>query len=175
MKISTELVDAINEQINFELYSGYVYLSMATWFEEKNLGGMAHWLEVQADEEYAHAIRFYRHIVERGGRVTMKAINGPKTEWASPYEVFADAYQHELEVTRRIYKIGEIAEKSGDRSAQGMLHWFYNEQTEEEKNTMEIRDMLKMIGESMPALLQMDAKLGARPAAAPPPLDSTAP
>ncbi|MBN2229101.1 MAG: ferritin [Candidatus Thorarchaeota archaeon] len=175
MEISQEIMDAINDQINFELYSGYIYLSMATWFEEKNLSGMAHWMEVQADEEYAHAIRFYRHIVERGGRVTMKAIEGPKTEWASAHDVFADAYKHELMVTERIYKIGDIADRLKDRSAQAMLQWFYNEQTEEEKNTMEIRDMLKMIGESMPALLQLDAKLGARPAAPAPPLESTAP
>ncbi|TFG33542.1 ferritin [Candidatus Thorarchaeota archaeon] len=175
MEISKELTDAINDQINFELYSGYIYLSMATWFEEKNLSGMAHWMEVQADEEYSHAIRFYRHIVERGGRVVMKGIEAPKTEWTSPFEVFEDAYHHELIVTDRIYKIGAIAEKLGDRSTQAMLQWFYNEQTEEEKNTMEIRDMLKMIKDSVPALLQLDAKLGARPAAPPVPLESTAP
>ena len=169
MEISQELIDAINDQINFELYSGYIYLSMATWFEEKNLTGMAHWMEVQADEEYNHAIRFYRHIVERGGRVTMKGIQAPKTEWTSALEVFEDAYKHELTVTDRIYKIGAVAEKLGDRSTQAMLQWFYNEQTEEEKNTMEIRDMLKMIKDSLPALLQLNAKLGA------PPAESTSP
>ncbi len=175
MEISQELIDAINDQINFELYSGYVYLSMATWFEEMNLSGMAHWMEVQADEEYNHAIRFYRHIIERGGRVVMKGIQAPKTEWVSALEVFEDAYKHELMVTERIYKIGAIADKLGDRSTQSMLQWFYNEQTEEEKNTMEIRDMLKMIKDSIPALLQLDGKLSARPAAPAPPLDSTAP
>ena len=175
MEISQELIDSINDQINFELYSGYIYLSMATWFEEKYLSGMAHWMEVQADEEYNHAIRFYRHIVERGGRIIMKGIQAPKTEWASALEVFEDAYQHELTVTDRISKIGAIAEKLGDRSTQGMLQWFYNEQTEEEKNTMEIRDLLKMIKDSIPALMQLDAKLGARPAAAAPPAVSTAP
>lgn len=173
MEISKELADAINDQINFELYSGYIYLSMATWFEEKNLPGLAHWMEVQADEEYSHAIRFYRHIVERGRRVTMKGIQEPKIEWGSPLEVFQDAYHHELTVTERIYKIGAIADRLGDRSTQAMLQWFYNEQTEEEKNTMEIRDMLKMIKDSIPALLQMDAKLGARPAAPAPPKEST--
>jgi len=105
----------------------------------------------------------------------MKGIDAPKTEWASPLEVFQDAYNHELTVTERIYKIGAIADKLGDRSTQSMLQWFYNEQTEEEKNTMEIRDMLKMIKDSIPALLQVDAKLGARPAAPAPPLESTAP
>lgn len=175
MKISQELVDAINDQINFELYSAFIYLSMATYFEEKNLDGMAHWMEVQYQEEFTHAMRFYRHLTERGARVALKTIEAPKTEWASPHEAFADAYHHELLVTERIYKIGNIADKLGDRSTQSMLNWFYNEQTEEEKNTMEIRDKLKLFGESMPALLQLDAQLGARPPAPPIPASSTAP
>lgn len=172
MEIPKELEEAINDQINFELYSGYIYLSMGTWFEEQNLAGMAHWMEQQALEEYAHAMRFYRHIVERGGRVTMKAIEGPKTEWASPLEVWEDAYHHEKIVSDRISKIGDLADKLKDRAAQPMLQWFYNEQVEEEAQTMEMRDLLKMVGDSVPALLQLDAKLGARPAAAPPPAES---
>ncbi|RLI56226.1 MAG: ferritin [Candidatus Thorarchaeota archaeon] len=175
MEISQELVDAINDQINFELYSAYIYLSMATWLESQNLSGMAHWMEVQFDEEYSHAMRFYRHLAERGARAIMKPIQGPKTEWKSPLEVFDDAYHHEMIVTERIYKIGDIADRLGDRSTQSMLQWFYNEQTEEEKNTMEIRDLLKLIGDSIPALFQLDAKLGARPMAPPVPPESTSP
>ena len=175
MKISQELVDAINDQINFELYSAFIYLSMGTWLEEQNLGGMAHWMEIQYQEEFAHAMRFYRHLTERGARVTLKTIEGPKTEWASAHDVFADAYHHELLVTERIYKIGDIADKLGDRSTQSMLNWFYNEQTEEEANTMGIRDKLKLIGDSIPALLQLDAQLGTRPPAPPIPAESTDP
>ncbi|MFW9910025.1 MAG: ferritin [Candidatus Thorarchaeota archaeon] len=175
MEISRELADAINDQINFELYSAYIYLSMAAWFEEKNLPGMGHWMEVQVDEEYAHAIRFYRHIIERGGRVLMKAIEGPDSEWESPADVFKTAYEHEQIVTSRIYKIGEIADREGDRAAKGMLQWFYDEQIEEEKNTSEIYSTLKMIGDNVHALLMLDRELGARPAAPAPPLDSTAP
>lgn len=175
MEISQELVDAINDQINFELYSAFIYLSMATWFEENSLDGMAHWMEVQYQEEFDHTMRFYRHLTERGARVILKTIEGPKTEWESAHAIFADAYHHELLVTERIYKIGGIADKLGDRSTQTMLNWFYNEQTEEEKNTMEIRDKLKLIGDSIPALMQLDAQLGARPPAPPIPVDSTAP
>jgi ferritin len=175
MEISQELIDAINDQLNFELYSAYIYLSMAAWFEEKKLPGMGHWMEVQVDEEYNHAIRFYRHIVERGGRVIMKAVAGPQIDWESPLDVFETAYKHEQVVTERIYKIGDIADKQRDRSAQTMLTWFYNEQTEEEKNTMEIRDQLKMIGGNIQALLMLDAKLGTRPAAGPVPLTSIIP
>ncbi len=175
MEISQELVDAINDQINFELYSAFIYFAMGAWFENQNMTGMAHWMEVQFQEEFAHAMRFYRHLTERGARVVMKQIDAPKTEYKSAHEVFADAYHHETIVTGRIYKIGDIADRLGDRSTQSMLTWFYNEQTEEEANTMEIRDKLKLIGDSIPALLQLDTELGARPPAAPIPASSTAP
>jgi len=175
MEISQELVDAINDQINFELYSAFIYLSMGAWFESQNLKGLAHWMEVQYQEEFNHAMRFYRHLTERGAGVVMKQIEAPKTEWKSAHEVFADAYHHETIVTERIYKIGDIADRLGDRSAQSMLHWFYNEQTEEEANTMELRDRLKQVGDSIPALLQIDAQAAARLPAPPVPTSSIAP
>ena len=175
MKISQELVDAINDQINFELYSAFIYLSMGAWFESQNLKGMAHWMEEQYQEEFNHAMRFYRHLTERGAEVVMKQIEAPKTEWKSAHEIFADAYHHETIVTERIYKIGDIADKLGDRSAQSMLHWFYNEQTEEEANTMELRDKLKLVGDSVPGLMQIDAQVAARPPAPPVPASSIAP
>ncbi|MFX1484019.1 MAG: ferritin [Promethearchaeota archaeon] len=175
MEINKELVDAINDQLNFELYSAMIYLSMATWFENNNLKGMAHWMEVQYQEEFNHAMRFYRHLTERGAKVEMKQIEGPKTEWASAHEAFSDAYHHETIVTERIYKIGDIADRLGDRSTQAMLNWFYNEQTEEEANTMEIRDKLKLVGDSIPGLMQYDAVLRGRPAASPVPTSSFAP
>ena len=175
MEINKELVDAINDQLNFELYSAFIYLSMGTWLEEQNLTGMAHWMEIQYQEEFSHAMRFYRHLTERGARVVMKEIIAPKTDWGSAHAVFADAYHHETIVTERIYKIGDIADRLGDRSTQAMLTWFYNEQTEEEAKTMDLRDKLKLIGDSIPALLLLDSELGARPPAAPIPADSTAP
>ncbi len=175
MEISKELEEMINDQLNFEIYSAYIYLAMAAYFEDKNLGGMVHWMEVQFDEEYAHAIRFYRHIVERGGRVVLREIPAPQKEWSSPLEAWQTAYDHEQLVTSRIYKIGDLAAQQGDRAAQSMLNWFYDEQVEEEKSTMEVRDKLKLIGDSIAALLQLDAELGARPPAAPTPVESTSP
>jgi ferritin len=148
---------------------------MGAWFESQNLKGMAHWMEVQYQEEFNHAMRFYRHLTERGAEVVMKQIEAPKTEWKSAHEIFADAYHHETIVTERIYKIGDIADKLGDRSAQSMLHWFYNEQTEEEANTMELRDKLKLVGDSIPGLMQIDAQVAARPPAPPVPASSIAP
>ncbi len=162
MMIGKELQDAINDQLNFELYSGYLYLAMAAWFEQQNLNGMAHWMKVQAKEEYEHAMRFWEHIVDRGGKVELEAIGRPKTEWSSPLEAWEDAYEHEKKVSERIFKIGEIAERNGDRAALPMLHWFYDEQIEEEEQTMKVRDLLKMIGDSKNALFMLDAQLGKR-------------
>jgi len=162
MEISKKLVDAINDQINYELYSGYIYLSMAAWFEEQNLDGMAQWMKKQAKEEYEHAMKFWDHVVDRGGRVILKAIEAPTTEWDAPLEVWKDAYQHEMNVTKRIFKIGKIAEKEDDKSATPLLQWFYDEQVEEEEQAMKVRDQLKMIGDSTNALLMLDSKLGQR-------------
>jgi ferritin len=162
MEISKELTEAINDQINYELYSGYIYLSMATWFEVQNLDGMAHWMKIQAGEEYEHAMRFWKHVTDRGGRVVLKAIEEPKTNWSSPHEAWSDAYEHELKVTARIIKIGELAASLGDKSAEPMLAWFYDEQVEEEEQTMKVRDLLEKIGDHVAALYQLDAKLGTR-------------
>ena len=162
MQISKKLTKALIDQINYELYSGYIYLSMAAWFEEQNLDGMAHWMKIQAREEYMHAMRFWKHIVDRGGRVVLKEVEKPKTEWTSPLEAWEDAYQHELKVTKRIFAIGDIAKNEGDNSAQPLLQWFYDEQIEEEEQTMKVRDLLKMIGDKTNALLMLDAKLGKR-------------
>ncbi|MFW9985645.1 MAG: ferritin [Candidatus Odinarchaeota archaeon] len=162
MEISKELQDAINDQINFELYSGYIYLSMAAYFESINLSGMAHWMKIQAGEEYEHAMRFWEHVTDRGGRVILTEIKAPTTEWDSPFAAFENAYEHEKIVTERIFKIGKLAEKLGDKSAIPMLNWFYDEQVEEEEQTQRIADMLKMIGDHKSALLMLDGKLGQR-------------
>ena len=162
MEIGKKLVDAISDQINYELYSGYIYLSMAAWFEKQNLDGMAQWMKKQAKEEYQHAMKFWDHVVDRGARVILKAIEAPKTEWDSPLEVWEDAYQHEINVTKRIFEIGKIAEKEGDKSATPLLQWFYDEQVEEEEQTMKVRDQLKMIGDSTNAMLVLDSTLGQR-------------
>jgi ferritin len=162
VKISKKLSEEINNQINYELYSGYIYLSMASWFEEHNLDGMAHWMKVQAKEEYEHAMRFWDHIVDRGGRVFLTTIEEPKKDWKSALEAWEDAYQHEMKVTKRIFKIGQIADEEGDRSAIPLLQWFYNEQVEEEEQTMKVRDLLKLIGDKTNALFMLDTRLGQR-------------
>ena len=162
MEISKKLQDAINDQLNFELHSGYIYLSMAAYFESLNLNGMAHWMKIQAGEEYEHAMRFWTHISDRGGRVILTEIKAPATEWDSPLAAWENAYEHEKIVTERIFKIGKLAEKLGDKSAIPMLNWFYDEQVEEEEQTSRIADLLKQIGDNKGALFMLDGRLHSR-------------
>jgi ferritin len=160
--IGKAMQDAINEQINKELFSSYLYLSMAAYFEEKNLPGFAHWMRVQEAEEREHAMKFYDFLLERGGKVTLKAIEAPKTEWASAMEVMEEVAAHEAKVTASIYALYELALQEKDYPAQVMLQWFITEQVEEEKNAAEIIASLKMIEAHETALLQLDHRLGKR-------------
>ena len=160
--IGKAMQDAMNEQINKELFSSYLYLSMAAYFEEKNLAGFAHWMRVQTDEEREHAMKFYNFILERGGKVTLKALAAPKTEWASTLEVFQEATAHEAQITGSIHALYELAVKEKDYPAQVMLQWFVTEQVEEEKSTAEIVASLKLIEERGTAVLMLDHQLAKR-------------
>lgn len=159
---SKSMQDAMNEQINKELFSSYLYLSMAAYFEDKNLPGFGHWMRVQADEEREHAMKFYDFILERGGKVVMKAIDAPKTEWTSSLEVAEEVAAHEAKVTASIYALYELALKEKDYPAQVMLQWFISEQVEEEKNAAEIVANLKLIEERGTAVLMLDHRLAKR-------------
>ena len=160
--IGKPMQDALNEQINKELFSSYLYLSMAAYFEEKNLSGFGTWMRVQADEEREHAMKFYDFILETGGKVMLKAIEAPKTEWNSNLEVAEEVAAHEAKVTASIYALYELALKEKDYPAQVMLQWFISEQVEEEKNAAEIVANLKMIEERGTAVLMLDKQLGKR-------------
>jgi ferritin len=160
--INKTMQDAINEQINKELYSSYLYLSMAAYFEDKNLPGFAHWMRVQEAEEREHAMKLYDFIQERGGRVLLKAIDAPKTEWTSTLEVAEEVSAHEAKVTASIYALYETALKEKDYPAQIMLQWFISEQVEEEKNAAEIVANLKLIEAHDTAVLMLDHRLAKR-------------
>jgi ferritin len=162
--IGKTLQDAMNEQINKELFSSYLYLSMASYFEEKNLPGFAHWMRLQEQEEREHAMKFYDHLVDRGGRVLLKAIDAPRAEWKSALEVFEEAAGHEAKVTASINTLYELAQKEKDYPAQVMLQWFVTEQVEEEKNAAEILASLKLIEERGTAVLMLDHRLAKRTA-----------
>lgn len=160
--IGKAMQDAMNEQINKEFFSSYLYLSMAAYFEDKNLMGFAHWMRIQADEEREHAMKFYDHILDAGGHVYLKAIDAPQTDWKSNLEVAEQVAEHEARVTASIYSLYELALKEKDYPAQVMLHWFINEQVEEEKNAAELVAKLRLIEERGTAVLMLDHRLSKR-------------
>ena len=160
--INRTMQDAMNDQINKELFSSYLYLSMAAYFEDRNLSGFAHWMRVQEAEEREHAMKLYDFILERGGRVMLKAIDAPKAEWTSTLEVAEEVAAHEAKVTASIYALYETALNEKDYPAQVMLQWFISEQVEEEKNAAEIVANLKLIEKGGTAVFVLDHQLGKR-------------
>jgi ferritin len=162
MMISKTMQDAINEQINKELYSSYLYLSMAAYFEDKNLPGFANWMRVQTGEEREHGMKFYDFLVDRGGRVMLKAIAAPATEWKTSLEVFKEVQAHEAKITASINSLYELALQEKDYPSQVMLQWFINEQVEEEKNAADIVQQLELIDAHGTAVLMLDKQLGKR-------------
>jgi ferritin len=160
--IGKAMQDAMNEQINKEFFSSYLYLSMAAYFEDKNLTGFAHWMRLQADEEREHAMKFYEFILDRGGRVQLKAIDAPATEWKSNLEVAEQVAEHEAKVTESINALYELALREKDYPAQTMLQWFIAEQVEEEKNAADLVAKLRLIEERGTAVLMLDHRLSKR-------------
>lgn len=161
--IKENIEKSINDQINAELYSAYLYLSMAADFADKGYEGMEQWMRAQAREEKEHAMRFFDYLQERGGRVKLEAIEKPKEKWESPLEAFEEALEHEKYVTERINEMADLAEKEKDRATLNMLQWFIDEQVEEEDSTENIVNKLKMVEESPSGLMMLDSKLGERP------------
>lgn len=162
--MNSKIESAFNEQLNAELFSSYLYLSMAAYFEAHNFKGMAHWMRMQANEEHMHAMKFFNFINECSGRVTLTKIKDPKTEWNSPLDVFVDTCAHEREVTNLINDLVDLAIKEKNHAANTFLQWFVTEQIEEEATAQEIRDKLKLVGDSPVALFMIDQELGQRPA-----------
>ncbi len=162
--IGKKIEDAFNKQINEELFSAYLYLSMSAQFEAMNFGGFAHWMRIQAREETEHAMKFYTYLFERGGQVKLAAIAGPQTEWKDPLEMFEEAYKHEQKITGLIHGLADLAEKEKDRAAMLFLQWFIDEQVEEEKHADEIVQTLKQIAKAPGALYMLDKQLGSRSA-----------
>lgn len=153
---------AFNEQIRHELQSDYLYLSMAAWFHSKGLDGMSHWMKLQAKEEFTHAMKFFDHICDRGGKVTLLALEKPRSEWNTPADAFAEAYKHELLITEKINALVKLAAGEADYAATPLLNWFVNEQIEEEAQTQKISDQLAKIGSSGAGLIMLDKELGKR-------------
>lgn len=160
--ISTSMQKSLNEQINKELYSAYLYLSMSAWFENQNLPGFAKWMHMQAEEEYEHAMKFFGHIADRGGKVELKTIAGPQVDWKSNLEVVEQVLEHEQLVTASINSLYDQALSEKDYPAQVMLQWFIDEQVEEEKNASELVHLVSVLGKNETGLVMLDQRLAQR-------------
>ena len=160
--LEAKMRDALNKQINAELYSSYLYMSMAAWFESLSLKGFAHWMHVQAKEEHAHGMKFFAYVVERGGKIELKAIEAPPKSWKNPLDAFKAVAAHEAKVTGLINGLADQAQELRDHATSTMLHWFISEQVEEEAHAAEILAKLEMIGESSGGLFALDHQLAKR-------------
>jgi ferritin len=166
MKISSKLEKALNDQINLELCSAYAYLGMAAYFERTPFTGFGKWMEVQSKEELGHAGRFFKYIVERGGKVTLGAITEPKCDYKSALDVFKASLGHEQRVSAAICAIYELATAEKDYATLSFLKWFLDEQVEEERNVGDILAKLELVGDSHSGLYQVDQQAARRAEAA---------
>jgi ferritin len=160
--IGPKMEAALNAQINEEMYSSYLYLAMAAYFNSIDLPGFSSWMRVQAKEEESHAMKLFDFIQERGGRVALAKIKEPTKEWASPQAAFEAALAHERHISGRIDKLVDLSRAENDHAAEFFLQWFVKEQVEEEATADAIVKRLNMIGESKNGLFMMDHNLGKR-------------
>jgi ferritin len=160
--ISEKIVKALNDQINAEMYSSYIYLGMAAYFQDENLPGFAAWMKKQAGEEMTHAMKIYDHVIERGARVTLQKIDAPPAKWNSPLAAFENAYKHECDISAKISGIADMALAEKDHATNVFLNWFISEQVEEEAQALEIVNHMKLLGESKGGLLVLDHHLAKR-------------
>ena len=154
-----ELVKSINDQMNFELYSSYIYLSMASYLKSLDLNGFANWMDIQVKEELAHVDKFYNFLHARGENVEFDAIPKPQHKWDSPLAVFEHALEHEKIVTKRINTLVDQSGKVSDHATLNFLQWFVSEQVEEEESVMSVVKQIKLVGKS---LFLLDRELGQR-------------
>lgn len=159
---SEKMEKAINEQINAEIYSAYLYLAMSAYFESVDLPGFANWMRVQWQEELAHAQKLYDYLFERDGRVVLDAIEAPPLEWKSPLDAFEETLKHEKYVTSRIHDLVRLARAEGDVATENFLQWFVTEQVEEEATAKALIQQLKLVGDQGQGLFLTDRELGTR-------------
>ncbi len=160
--ISQKMQDALNEQINKEFFSAYLYLSMSAYFDSKNLAGMSQWMKLQSEEEYQHALKFYDFVLRVGGKVKLSAIDAPKTSWDSAQQVFEESLAHEQFISKSIHTLMDLAIEESDHPTKSFLQWFVDEQVEEEDNVQQIVDNFNLIGDSKGGLFMLDRELGSR-------------
>jgi ferritin len=162
MKLSNKLEKALNDQINLEFCSAYAYLGMAAYFDQTAFTGFGKWMQLQSSEELGHANRFFKYVVERGGKVTLQAIPEPKCDYKSPLEAFKASLGHEQKVSAAICAIYELASMEKDYATLSFLKWFLDEQVEEEKSVCEVIAKLELVGDNRNGLFQIDHQAAKR-------------
>ncbi len=160
--LSKKIQDALNLQLNKELYSEYLYLSMQAWCLNNDLEGFANWFDVQQKEEHVHALKFYNFINDRGGQILLKPIDGPETEFKSPAALLETGLNHEEFVTKSINELLDLAIKESDHAVQSFLKWFVDEQVEEEANFTKVLNKIKLSGSEGAGLFMIDQELAKR-------------
>jgi ferritin len=160
--IGKKMEKALNQQVNAEMYSSYLYLSMESYFNSQNLKGFANWMRVQAQEEMVHAMKIYDFIYDRGGKVTLKAIDGPPTSWDSPLAVFEAVLKHEQKVTGLIHELVDLAIQQKDHATNIFLQWFVTEQVEEEASAEQAVQQLKMMEKAPAGIFMLNREFGQR-------------
>lgn len=160
--ISPTVQDALNAQINLEQYSAQLYLAMSAHCEGRSFKGFAHWLRVQAAEETAHALKLVDFLLDRGGRLELKAIGAPPTEFGGVIQVFEQTLEHEKGITARINGLFELARQEKDYASEIALQWYVNEQVEEESNVGQIVDHLRAVGDQGGGIWYLDSRMGKR-------------
>ncbi|MFW2490550.1 ferritin [Clostridium chromiireducens] len=160
--LNEKLLSLLNAQVNFEIYSAYVYLSMAAYCESIDLSGFANFFKVQSQEELFHAMKFYDYIFQKNGVVTLEQIEKPHANFESIAHVFETGYEHEQVVTSRLYKIADVATEEREHATIGLLNWFINEQVEEENTFNTIIKKIKRCENNQAALYMLDDELAAR-------------
>jgi ferritin len=160
--LDVRMQDALNAQINWEFYSAYLYLSMASQFAASGMPGGQSWMTVQYQEEIAHARIMFNYVLTRGGRVVLEQIQRPRTEWPDGLAIFADALAHEEGVTARIHDLASLALELKDHATYNFLQWFIAEQVEEEESAADMVQKFRMAGEHPAGLYQLDKELATR-------------
>jgi ferritin len=160
--LDSRMEEALNRQINAEIYSGYLYLSMAAQFADLGMAGGQNWMTVQYQEELSHAQKIFDYVIERGGRATLAPIEGPQTEWQGGLKMFEEAYAHEQKVTGLINDLATLALELKDHATHNFLQWFIAEQVEEEATASDMVQKFTMAGEHPAGLYQLDKELAAR-------------
>jgi ferritin len=160
--LTEKVQKALNGQLNAELYSSYLYLSMNAYFKSVNLDGFANWMHYQAQEELEHSMKFYDFIIQRGGKVQLQQIEAPPSEWGSPLAVFEATLEHEQKVTGLINDLVDVAHEERDHATNIFLQWFVSEQVEEEENVGGVLEQLKLMGDAKGGLFMIDRELAKR-------------